>query len=59
MTVKGTRIHTLLQGCVRQARLPIGSISTLDDSARFENSNMKFSQFFTVYKFGNHDKVAH
>jgi hypothetical protein len=27
MKVKGTRIHALLQGCVRRARLPIGSLA--------------------------------
>jgi hypothetical protein len=57
--VKGTRIHALLQGCVRQARLPIGSFSTLEVLRDIENSNMKFSQFSTVYKFGICKKVAH
>lgn len=35
MYVQDTRIHALLQGCVRQARLPTGSVSTLEDSARY------------------------
>jgi hypothetical protein len=57
--IKGTRIHALLQGCVRQVRLPIGSFSTLEVLRDIENSNMKFSQFSTVCKFEIHEKVAH